>query len=271
MNVPGQPMRFRISNLSRPDMPSDLKQEVTLGNIDDGYIPTYGLKIRAGRNFEQPIIRDTARAIITESLGKILGFSSPESAVGKQLRMGNINYTIKGGVNDFHHEGLKKAIEPVIFIHRHPFEFGFYSFRVQGEMKNLLDQLRSVWSKHYPGDPFDYFFSNGYFDRQYSEEIRLSRILTAFTLFAIIVASLGLFGLVSSIAEQRTREIGFRKVNGATEKDILWLMFSFFIRFEIPAFLLACPPLSFRQAGNQEFADRSCDLHIISLIMAECV
>lgn len=241
MNVPGQPMRFRISNLSRPDMPGDLKQEVTLGNIDDGYIPTYGLKLLAGRNFGQPIILDTNRAIITESLGKILGFPSPELAVGKQFRMGNINYTIKGVVNDFHHEGLKKAVEPVIFIHRHPFEFGFYSFRVQGEMKNPLAQLRSVWAKHYPGDPFDYFFSNEFFDRQYNEEIRLSRILTAFTLFAIIVASLGLFGLVSSIAEQRTRELGFRKVNGATEKDILWLMFSFFIRFEIPAFLLSCP------------------------------
>jgi len=69
----------------------------------------------------------------------------------------------------------------------------------------------------------------------------LSRILTAFTLFAIIVAALGLFGLVSSIAEQRTKEIGYRKVHGASIKDIMWLMFSYFIRFEIPAFILACP------------------------------
>ena len=135
MNVPGQPMRFRISNLSRSDTPSDLKQEVILGNIDDGYIQTYGLKLLAGRNFEQPIIRDSARVIISESLGQILGFSSPESAIGKQLRMDNINYTIKGVVNDFHHEGLKKPTEPVIFVHRHPFEFGFYSFRVQGDMQ----------------------------------------------------------------------------------------------------------------------------------------
>lgn len=241
MNIPGQPIRFSISNLSRSDTPGDIKSEVALGNIDDGYITTYGLKLLAGRNFEQPIILDSAKAIITESVGHILGFSSPESAVGKQLRMENVVYTIKGVVNDFHHEGLKKPAEPVIFIHRHPFEFGFYSFRIQGDMQKLLAQLQAVWPKHYPGDPFDYFFSNEYFDRQYNEEIRLSRILTAFTLFAIIVASLGLFGLVSSIAEQRTKEIGFRKVNGATIKDIMLLMFSYFIRFEIPAFLLACP------------------------------
>jgi putative ABC transport system permease protein len=74
----------------------------------------------------------------------------------------------------------------------------------------------------------------------YNEEIRLIRILTSFALFAILVTSLGLFGLVSSIAEQRTKEIGFRKVNGATIKDIILLMLSYFIRFEIPAFILAC-------------------------------
>jgi putative ABC transport system permease protein len=241
MNIPGQPMRFRVSNLSRADMPGDLKREVTLGHIDDGYIQTYGLKLLAGRNFEQPIIQDTSKAIITQSIAQILGFPTPEAAVGNQFRMGNVKYSIKGVVEDFHHEGLKKASEPVIFIHRHPFEFGFYSFRVQGDMQKLLDQLKSIWKKHYPADPFDYFFSNEYFNKQYKEEIRLSRILTAFTLLAIVVASLGLFGLVSSIAEQRTKEIGFRKVNGATSKDIMLMMFSYFVRFEIPAFLIACP------------------------------
>jgi putative ABC transport system permease protein len=239
MNVPGQPIRFRTSNLSRSDKPGELEREVTIGNIDDGFIETYGLKLLAGRNFEQPIRNDSARVIITESLVQILDFTSPETVVGKQLRLGNNNFIIKGVVNDFHHEGLKRPAEPVIFTHRHPFEFGYYSFRIKGDIEKSLAQLQAIWPKHYPGDPFDYFFSKEYFDRQYSEEIRLIRILTAFTLFAIMVTSLGLFGLVSSIAEQRTREIGFRKVNGATIKDIILLMLSYFVRFEIPAFILA--------------------------------
>jgi len=241
MNVPGQPMRTRVSNISRSDMPGNLKLEVVLGQIDDGFIPTYELKLLAGRNFEQPIILDTAKAIISESMVKILEYGTPQAAIGKQFRMGNIRYTIKGVVNDFHHEGLKKPSEPVIFVHRHPSEFGFYSFRIQGNMQKMLAQLQSIWPKHYPGDPFDYFLSTEYFDRQYNEEMRLSRILTAFALLAIIVVALGLFGLVSSIAEQRTKEIGFRKVNGATTKDIMLLMLSYFIRFEIPAFIIACP------------------------------
>lgn len=241
MNVPGQPMRFRISNISRSDMPGNLKLEVVQGLIDDGYIPAYGLKLLAGRNFEQPIILDTARAIISESLVKVLEYDSPQAAVGKQFLIGNVRYTIKGVVNDFHHEGLKKPTEPVVFIHRHPFEFGFYSFRFQGDQQKMLAHLQSVWPKHYPGDPFDYFLSTEYFDRQYNEEKRLSRILTAFALLAILVVALGLFGLVSSIAEQRTKEIGYRKVNGAETKDIILLMLSYFIRFEIPAFIIACP------------------------------
>jgi putative ABC transport system permease protein len=241
MNIPGQPLRFSVSDLSRTDLAGELKREVALGNIDDGYINTYGLKLLAGRNFEQPIRNDSARTIITESVVQILGFNSPEAAVGEQLRFGNTIYTIKGVVNDFHHEGLKKTVKPVIFIHRHPFEFGFYSFKIQGDIGTSLAHLRTLWSKHYPNDPFDYFFSDEYFNQQYNEEIRLSRILTAFTLFTIIVASLGLYGLISSIAEQRTKDISIRKVNGATVKDIIVLMLSFFTRFEIPAFLLACP------------------------------
>lgn len=240
MNVPGQPMRSRISNLARPDKLGELQQEVTLGNIDDGYIETYGLKLLAGRNFEQPIRLDSAKVIVSESIVKILDYGSPENAIGKQLRIGNNNFTIKGVMNDFHHEGLKRPLEPVIFNHRHPIEFGFYSFRIRGDIQRSIAQLQAIWPKHYPNDPCDYFLADDYFLLQYREEIRLIRIITAFTIFAILVTALGLFGLVSSIAEQRTREIGLRKVNGATIKDIMLMMLSYFTKFEIPAFILAC-------------------------------
>jgi putative ABC transport system permease protein len=157
------------------------------------------------------------------------------------LMMGNNTFTIKGVVNNIHHEGLKKPSEPIIFTHAHPYEFGYYSFRIEGNVQNVLKQLQSVWPDHYPNDPPDYFFSDEYFNRQYNDELRLTRILTAFTLFAIVVAALGLFGMISFIAEQRTKEIGLRKVNGATVSDILILMFSYFFRFGLGAFLLACP------------------------------
>ncbi len=241
MNVPGQPVRYRNSNLSRPEKQSILTQQVTVGQVDDGYIDTYSLKLLAGRNFEQPFRNDSANVIISESTAKLLDFGSSAEAINRQIRMDNRLYTIKGVVNDFHHEGLKKPAEPIIFTHVHPFEFGFYSFKLKGDMQQILTQLKPIWDKHYPNDPMDYFFSNEYFNRQYNDELRLSKILTAFTLFAILVASLGLFGLVSFYAQQRTKEIGIRKVNGATVSDIILLVFSFFMRYEIAAFLLACP------------------------------
>jgi putative ABC transport system permease protein len=241
MNVPGQPMRFRNSSLSRPDQQSVLKREVPIGLIDDGYIETYGLQLLAGRNFQQPFRTDSLNVIISESTTKLLDFNSPNEAVNQQLQLGNNTFYIKGVVNDFHQEGLKKASEPIIFFNQHPGEFGYYSFKIKGDVHQVLAQLKPIWNKHYPNDPMDYFFSNEYFNHQYNDEKRLSKILTAFTLFAIIVASLGLFGLISFYAQQRTKEIGLRKVNGATISDIIFLVFRFFMSYEIAAFLLACP------------------------------
>lgn len=241
MNVPGQPLRFRADNISIPGKQGDLKQTITIGNIDEGYLQTYGLKLLAGQNFDISQQLDSAKVLISESTAKVLGFGTPEAAIGQQVRIGNRNNTIKGVVNDFHHEGLKKASEPMLFTHAHPYEFGFYSFRIKGDPKQALASLAKTWPKHYPNDPLESFFSNEYFNQQYNEEMRLSKILTAFTLFAIVVASLGLFGLVSFFAQQRTKEIGVRKVNGAKISDIILMVFVYFMRFEIVAFLLACP------------------------------
>lgn len=241
MNVPGQPLRFRDNNVTLPGRRSDLKQEITVGNIDNGYIKTYDLKLLAGENFDQTPRLDSLKVLVSEATTKVLGFGSPAEAVGQKLVMGNRERIIKGVVNDFHHEGLKKPAEPMIFTHEHPYEFGFYSFRVDGTPEKALADLRSVWTKHYPNDPLDYFFSDDYFNQQYNEEVRLSKILIVFTIFAIVVASLGLFGLISFFAQQRTKEIGVRKVNGATISDIMMLVFYYFARFEVMAFLLACP------------------------------
>nr|HPR33876.1 ABC transporter permease [Prolixibacteraceae bacterium] len=241
MNVPGQPVRYRNSNVARPDRQSNVMQEVPVGQIDDGYLETYNLKLLAGRNFGQPFRNDSANVLISESVARLLEYPLPEEAINRQVLLGGELFTIIGVVNDFHHEGLKKPAEPILFTHAHPFEFGYYSFRIKGSAEQIVKQLQTIWGKHYPNDPMDYFFSDEYFNRQYNDEKRLGMILSAFTLFAIIVASLGLYGLVSFFAQQRTKEIGIRKVNGATVLDIIVLIFRFFFRYEMAAFVLACP------------------------------
>lgn len=239
MDVPGQPVRFRTNNLALADRPGELKQEVMIGNIDDGYIGTYGLKLLAGRNFEQPFLNDTSYVLITNSVCGLLGFESPDDAINRRLRIGRDIFTVKGVVNDFHHEGLKKPVMPMIFRHVHPFEFGFYSFRIEGNTGTAINNLSRVWPEHYPGDPMNYFFSPDFFNEQYDEEKRLGRILAAFTFFSVIISALGLYGLISFFTAQRTKEIGLRKVNGATTGNILLMLFRAFLRFEVIAFVFA--------------------------------
>lgn len=241
MDVPGQPVRFRNSDLAAVDMQSQLKQEIMVAQVDDGYIPTFGLTLLAGRNFEQPFRNDSANVIISESVCSLLGFSSPEDAVNKQLRLGKNLLNIKGVINDFRHEGLKKPVNPIILRHIHPHEFGYYSFRIEGNQRDAIASLGKIWPIHYPDDPMNYFFSVDFFNEQYKEEKRLIRILTAFTLFSVFVSAIGLFGLISFFTAQKTKEIGLRKVNGASTGNIIALLFIHFFRFEIIAFIFACP------------------------------
>jgi putative ABC transport system permease protein len=241
MNIPGEPLRFRNNNITIPGKNSELKQTITIGNIDEGFIETYNLKLLAGNNFDLSRQLDSAKIIISESAAKIFGFNTPAEAIDQQIVFDNITRTIKGVVNDFHQEGLKKPLEPMLFTHEHPFEFGLYSMRFKGNIKDAIQHIGQVWPKHYPNDPCDYFLCNDFFNKQYNEEKRLNKILTMFTLFAIIVASLGLFGMISFFTQQRTKEIGIRKVNGATVGDIMLMVFSYFSKFEIAAFVLACP------------------------------
>lgn len=241
MNIPGEPLRFRNNNVAIPGKGSELKQTITIGNIDEGFIETYGLQLLAGKNFDQSRQLDSGRVIVSESAAKVFGFSTPGEAIDQQLLLDNRVLTIKGVINDFHHEGLKKPLEPMLFTHEHPYEFGFYSLRFEGNINEAVNYIRKVWPNHYPNDPCDYFVCNDFFNNQYNEEKRLNKLLTIFTLFAIIVASLGLFGMISFFAQQRTKEIGVRKVNGASVTEIILMVFSNFSRFEIGAFLLACP------------------------------
>jgi putative ABC transport system permease protein len=241
MNIPGEPLRFRNNNITIPGKNSELKQTITIGNIDEGFIETYNLKLLAGNNFGISRQLDSAKVIVSESAAKIFGFNTPAEAIDQQIILDNITRTIIGVVNDFHQEGLKKPLEPMLFTHEHPYEFGLYSMRFKGNVEEAIKHIESVWPKHYPNDPLDYFLCNDFFNKQYNEEKRLNKILTMFTFFAIVVASLGLFGMISFFAQQRTKEIGIRKVNGATVGNIMLMIFSYFSKYEIAAFILACP------------------------------
>ncbi len=207
---------------------------------DHDFTEVYGLKMVAGRSFNKEIQSDTYKAfIINESGVKAFGWDSPEEALGKELW--DRRYPVIGVVKDYHWWGLQREIEPMI-MRVVPDLFRSITLTVNtSNMHSTLEFLKKKYAELFPGDLFEYFFVDTNFDIQYRYEERLSRIFQIFTVLGIFIACLGLFGLASFIAEQRTKEIGIRRVMGATVSQVVVLLSREFTKWVLVANLIAWP------------------------------
>ncbi len=186
--------------------------------VDHNYFEQYDVPLMAGRFFN-PTSNDQSNWIINESSLSLLGFEKPEDAVGQKLNNGQII----GVVQDFHHESLKKAISPILFNCGQV--FNYYSVKVEtNQLTNTLASIKASYEDLFPGSPYDYFFLDEFFNRQYIAELQFNTLFTMFSGLAIFIACLGVFGLSSYSTSQRTKEIGVRKVAGASIGSILILL-----------------------------------------------
>ena len=160
-------------------------------------------------------------------------------------------------VKDFHHLSPHQSIEPVALMVRASW-FNYLSVRISTEnVVGVLGSLESSWHDLVPGRPFDYFFLDEDYDHQYRTEQQLGTIMSIFSLLALLVACLGLFGLASYMAEQRTKEIGIRKVLGASVRNIVVLLSQAFFKLIVLAFVVAVPIAYFAMSRwLQDFAYR---------------
>ena len=217
---------------------------VMRGDFD--FIETYGMSIVAGRNFSPEFSTDIKEAyIINEAAARKFGWSA-EEALNKNLRFaeGRPGRVI-GVVKDFHFQSLSQAIDPMtIFIDEVNLAFASLKLSEQNEAETIAF-VKDKWESIEQGREFDYFFVDEEFRTLYSSEERLSDILSFFALLAIFVACLGLFGLASFTAEQRTKEIGIRKVLGANVRNIVFHLSKEFVRWVIFANLIAWPTAYF--------------------------
>ena len=178
--------------------------------------------------------------LLNESLSATLGFKTPESAIGEKVRLGRDTLEIVGVLEDYHQMSLKATVIPVVFRLRPA--SAFYSVKLETEnYQDVIASLDEPWKSFFPGNPLDYFFLDQFFNRQYAREDRFGEVFTLFTVLAIFIASLGLLGLASFMAQQRTREIGIRKALGSTTSGIVMLLSRGFIQPVLIAILLACP------------------------------
>lgn len=240
MNVPGQEIRFHDEGINALGMENEKKQSFWEMGIDDGYQETFGMELIAGRNFNEKEFGTTC--LINESAAKALGYTSPSDAVNtKIINSAQNTLTIIGVWKDYHHQSIRKSVDPIIFYHRHPFEYGYYSFNIQSRQGDYLKTLETIFQKHYPDDQFVYYFMEDFFIQQYQADELFGSLLNLFSVISIFVASLGLFGMASLAIVKRTKEIGVRKVLGATTGNIVVMLSKSYVKLIAISCLFAFP------------------------------
>jgi len=210
------------SGFSWEGMDANLKPYWQFVSTDFDYIPTLGLDIIEGRNFSKRYSTDTSKAVIVnEKAAAIMGFESP---VGRQFDLWGHQCEIIGVVKNFHFRPVHQQIEPLmIWIGSDAFK-GQILVRLHPHVSNLqrtLAHIEKTWQTYAHGFPFEFHFLEEAFDQNYRDEQKFGEIIRYFTLFAILISCLGLFGLAAYMAEQRTKEVGIRKTLGATVSNIV--------------------------------------------------
>ncbi len=240
MNVPGEEIRYHDEGVHAVGGDSKRKQSFWLMWIDEGYQETFGMTLLEGRNFTPNDSHETC--MINESAALALGFENPKGAVNTTLITGEQkSLRIIGLWKDYHHESVRKAVEPIIFLHHHPHEYGYYSFQVQSSASDYLSVLQEIWKKHYPNDTFTYYFMDRFFEAQYKADLLFERLLGLFSFISMTVACLGLFGMATLAMVKRTKEIGVRKVLGASVWNIIMMLSKSYIRLIIISCAFAFP------------------------------
>ena len=215
--------------------------EIRLLSVDNNYIPTLGLKLIKGENFREPNSNDNL-VIVNEKL--LAALEKKEEPIGNAIMMNGDNYQIVGVVKDFHYDSMKEGIMPLIFRSRtnngDRGNFMFLRYQPQ-QLASLLPFIRKTWKEIIPNKELDLNFWDEQLNNRYQSEEQWSQIIGYAAIIAIILSSLGLFGLTLMIVNIRTKEIGIRKINGAKVSEVMILLNRDFVKWVAIAFVIATP------------------------------
>ncbi len=239
--VPGRASGWNAGAIRLKGQDLAVGKQYRIIDVDDDFVPAYELKLLAGRNFSDKYGMDSTAVIFNRVAAKQLGFDNPEDAVGKVIDFWGTMYTITGVVDNFHQQTLREAYDALI-LKRQPGQRGYFSIKIDGnQARRAIAVVERNWNTFFPGNPLEYFFLDQHFNDQYEADRRFGRVFGLFTVLAILVACLGLFGLASFTTVQRTKEIGIRKVLGASVMEIVGLLYKEFAVLIGVAFIVAAP------------------------------
>lgn len=240
-SVPGQGTYSAYSKLENKQGVMQVAN-MDLTYVDFGYLEQYKMKLLAGRFFDQHIATDTDHAmIINESSLPLFGYSTPQQAIGKKFSQWGKEGVIIGVIANYHYQGLQQEIKPLSIC----INFGdcnYLSVKLGGgNIHETLSAMRKTWEQLVPNNTFDYFFLDKSFNDQYQEEETFGKLFINFAILAIFISCLGLLGLASYSTLQRTKEIGVRRVLGASVVGIVRLLSVDFLRLVAVSCLIAIP------------------------------
>ncbi|MFC1555077.1 ABC transporter permease [candidate division KSB1 bacterium] len=239
------PIESNFSNTSffNRENPNDFINLIVM-SVDYDYVDTYKMELLAGRGFSRDFSTDTVGTLLINSAAaKRIGWS-PEEAAGNELSLGdpiNPGRKIVGVLNNFNFRSLRSEVEPLAILFSESNARAISIRITQGNLNDAVETIRQRWKTEFPDEQFDYFFLDSTLDQLYNNEIRMQNIFIVFSCFSILVACLGLFGLAAFTAETRTKEIGIRKVLGASSKNVIFLLSKEFTKWVVLANIIAWP------------------------------
>jgi putative ABC transport system permease protein len=226
--------------------------------VDSAFLNVYGLKLVAGENFKRGMLVDSARPVIlNESAVRKIGWKDDRTAVGKPFKMGGNNGRVIAVVKDFHFSPLQQLIGPLAI---YPNDGNFSRITLKTDVTRpaeVTEWVEKTWKKNFPTALLDFDFSDSVVEQQYQAEKQFARIFLCFSVLSLLIACLGLYGLIAYSTAQRTKEIGIRKVLGGTAEGIAIMLSKDLLKLVILAFAVAVPVAWYVMNGwLQDFAYR---------------
>ncbi len=243
-NIPGIGYNFSTNGITRLNPQNgDEKKSYNMFISDDKFFDTYEIDFAQGSAFSsndaERSWNNVRKVIINEKAAESLGFNEEKNIIGQKILWGEA-YEVIGVVKDYHHIALREAIQPTIYLASVSYSY----FTIKTDISNIqskLSTIKTIYDKTFSGNPFEYFFADERYDQQYSQEQKLGNVFVTAASIAVLIACMGLFGLAAFSARQRVKEIGIRRVLGASVKDITTLLSKDFIKLVLISILIASP------------------------------